>query len=420
MDILIRGAKLHDGTFMDIGIEDGFITQLQPEISNTAKLELDASSQLAIPAFVNGHLHACKSFWREPLGRLELGKNFDFTNMGARFGAIAEVKRHYTPEEVAARAEKSILMALRHGTCAIRLFADVDSDAGLRALEGLLKIREKYRYVLTVQVVAFPQNGVFRARASTESLLNQALEMDIDALGGIPWLEPSEESQKAHVDLILELAKQHNLDAHFVLDDTEDPTSRSTEYVAARTVELGMQTRVHGTQANALAYYDDAHAARVIRLIKESGMTIFSNAHVALITTNLRHQPAPRGMTRVSELLAAGVPVATAQDDIDNPYYPFGRNDLLEVAQYMAHLGQFAWGDEINRVLEMVTSVPAKVMKLEDYGLSVGCKANILILNALNWRDAIQFQPEKSLVIVNGKLVSRATTQQEFINLGTA
>ncbi len=418
MDIVIRGARLQDGTITDIGIEDGLITQLQPEIAGTAKLEFDATNQLAIPAFVNGHLHACKSFWREPLAKLELGQNFDFTNMAARFGAISEIKRHYTPEEVAARAEKSILMALRHGTCAIRLFADVDSDAGLRALEGLIKVREQFREILTVQVVAFPQNGVFRARASTESLLHQALELNIDAIGGIPWLEPSEESQKAHVDLILELAKKHNRDAHFVLDDTEDPTSRSTEYVAARTIELGLQTRVHGTQANALAYYDDGHAARVIRLLKEAKMTIFSNAHVALVTTNVRHQPAPRGMTRVRELLAAGVPVATAQDDIDNPYYPFGRNDLLEVAQYMAHLGQFAWGDEIDTVLEMVTSVPAKVMKLEHYGLAVGCKASVQILNATNWRDAVHYQAEKSFVIVNGKLVSRALRQQEFFGLG--
>ena len=413
MDILIRDAKLETGETVNIAVEDGFITAIQAELDGHAKLELQASGKLVIPAFVNGHLHACKSFWREPLAKLE--QDFDFTNMGARFAAIAKVKQHYSKEEVATRAERSIRLALQHGTCAIRLFADVDSDAGLRALEGLLEVREKYREIMTVQVVAFPQNGVFRSRTSTESLLQQALEMNIDALGGIPWLEPSEESQKAHVDLILELAKNHDLDTHFVLDDTEDPTARSTEYVAARTIELGLQTRVHGTQANALAYYDDAHAARVIRLIKEADMTIFSNAHVALITTNLRHQPAPRGMTRVKELIAAGVPVATAQDDIDNPYYPFGRNDLLEVAQYMAHLGQFAWGDEINRVLEMVTNVPAKVLKLEHYGLRVGCKANILILDAANWRDAVQFQAEKSFVIVNGKLVSRANRTQEFL-----
>jgi cytosine deaminase len=413
MDILIRGVNLADGSRADIGIEDGFITAVQAELLGHAKLEIDGNKKLAIPAFVNGHLHACKSFWREPLAKLE--QDFDFTNTAARFAAIAKVKQQYTKQEVATRAEKSIRLALQHGTCAIRLFADVDSDAGLRALEGILAVREKYREVMTVQVVAFPQNGVFRSRASTEKLLYQALEMNIDALGGIPWLEPSEESQKAHVDLILELAKKNNLDAHFVLDDTEDPTSRSTECVAARTIELGMQARVHGTQANALAHYDDAHAARVIRLVKEAGMTIFSNAHVALVTTNLRHQPAPRGMTRVKELISAGVPVATAQDDIDNPYYPFGRNDLLEVAQYMAHLGQFAWGEEINQVLEMVTRIPAKVMKLEQYGLNVGCKANILILDAPNWHDAVHFQAEKSFVILNGKLVSRATRMQEFL-----
>ena len=413
MDILIRDAKLETGENVNIAVEDGFITAIQPDLNGHVKLEIQVEGKLAIPAFVNGHLHACKSFWREPLSKLE--QDFDFTNISARFAAIAKVKQQYTKEEVATRAEKSIRLALQHGTCAIRLFADVDSDAGLKALEGLLAIREKYRQIMTVQVVAFPQNGVFRARASTESLLHQALELGIDALGGIPWLEPSEESQKAHVDLILEMAKKHDLDAHFVLDDTEDPTARSTEYVAARTIELGMQSRVHGTQAGALAYYDDAHAARVIRLVREAGMTIFSNAHIALVTTNLRHQPAPRGMTRVKELLAAGVPIATAQDDIDNPYYPFGRNDLLEVAQYMAHLGQFVWGDEINHVLEMVTNVPAKVMRLEQYGLSLGCKANILILDAPNWRDAVQFQAEKSFVIVNGKLVSRASRHQEFL-----
>jgi cytosine/creatinine deaminase len=417
MDILIRDAKLQTGETVCIGIEDGYITAIQPELVESAKLELQAEGKLVIPAFVNGHLHACKSFWREGLTKLE--PNFDFTDSAARFAAIAKVKQHYTPQEVAARAERSIRLALRHGTCAIRTFADVDSDAGLRALEGLLNLREQYRQIMNVQVVAFPQNGVFRARASTENLLHRALELDIDAIGGIPWLEPSEESQKAHVDLILGLAKSRNLDAHFVLDDTDDPTARSAEYVAARTIELGMQTRVHGTQANALAYYDDAHAARVIRLIQEAGMTIFSNPHVALVTTNLRHQPAPRGMTRVKELLAAGVPIATAQDDIDNPYYPFGRNDLLEVAQYMAHLGQFAWGDEINRVLEMVTQVPANVMKLEHYGLSLESKANLVILEAANWRDALQFQAEKLFVIVNGKLVSRASRQQEFLIYST-
>ena len=116
-----------------------------------------------------------------------------------------------------------------------------------------------------------------------------------------------------------------------------------------------------------------------------------------------------------SELLAAGVPVATAQDDIDNPYYCFGRNDLLEVAQYMAHLAQLGWGNDLDRVLEMVTSVPAKAMRLEGYGLEVGCKANLLALEATDWRDAVQFQAEKNLVILNGKLAVRNERNSEFL-----
>lgn len=412
MDVILRGARLRHGEVVDIGIEDGVIAAIGPKLEEGARTELQADGRLTIPAFVNGHLHACKSFWRGPLSSLH--PRFDFTDAGARFGGIAEVKRHYTVDDVFERSDATIKLALQHGSCAIRLFADVDDDAGLRALEALLNIRQKYAGVMRVQVVAFPQNGVFRHRSSTEALLRQALDMDVDALGGIPWLEPTEESQKAHVDLVLNLAKSRGLDAHFVLDDTDDPTSRTTEFVAARTIELGLEGRVHGTQANALAYYDDAHAARVVRLIKDAGMTVFSNAHVALVTAPARHQPMPRGMTRVRELLAAGVPVATAQDDIDNPYYCFGRNDLLEVAQYMAHLAQLGWGNDIDAVLEMVTSVPANAIKLEGYGLEVGKRANILVLDAASWRDAVQFQSEKSFVIVNGRLVARGERKREL------
>jgi len=128
----------------------------------------------------------------------------------------------------------------------------------------------------------------------------------------------------------------------------------------------------------------------------------------------VRHQPAPRGLTRVRELLEAGVPVATAQDDIDNPYYPFGRNDLLEVVQYMAHLAQLGWGSDLNKVLEMVTTIPAAAIGLEHYGLEVGCRANLVVLDAANWRDAVHFQSEKNLVVVGGRLVARNSRSEEL------
>lgn len=410
MDVILRNALI-GGALTDVGIEDGVIARLDPNLEGQAKLELDAGERLTVPAFVNGHLHACKSDWRAML--LEREPNFDFTNMSARFSGIARVKRGYTADDVLARAERTVRLAVRHGTCALRMFADVDADAGLRALEGLLQLKTKYAGIVELQIAAFPQNGVFSDSASTTELMTRALQMGADVIGGIPWLEPTGDAQIAHIDLVLELAQRYGKPAHFVLDDTDDPTSRTAEMVAVRVIELGMQGLVSGTQANALAYYDDAHAERVIRLLKTAGMTIFSNAHVALVTAAQRHQPAPRGHTRILELMRAGVPVATAQDDIDNPYYPFGRNDLLEVAQYMAHLAPLAWGAQVSQTLEMVTNIPAKAIGLEGYGLGIGCKANLLVLDAPNWFEAVKTQCEKTFVIAQGQLVSssqRSTT----------
>ncbi len=403
MDLLLRNARVASGEILDIAVQDGFIARLEPELNVTAKLELDAANCLTIPTFVNGHLHACKSDWRS-----HLPDTFNYSSMSVRFAAIAEVKRQFTTEEVMARAEATIRLAVRHGTGAMRLFADVDSDADLRAFEALMNLKRKYAGVVQLQIAAFPQNGVFSAKESTTRLLLAALEMGADVIGGIPWLEPTESSQAAHIDLVLELAQRYNIPAHFVLDDTDDPTSRTAEMVSTRVIELGMQGRVCGTQSNALAFYDPAHAARVIRLFKQAEMTIFSNAHVALITTPQRSQPAPRGHAPILELLRAGVPVATAQDDINNPYYPFGRNDMLEVAQFMAHLAPLAWGNEVGQVQKMVTTTPAKAIGLEQYGLTVGCKADILVLDAPNWFEALKNQSEKKMVILNGKIVSQA------------
>ncbi len=179
--------------------------------------------------------------------------------------------------------------------------------------------------------------------------------------------------------------------------------------VARQALATGWQGRVAATQCAALAFYDDAYAAQVIGLVKEAGMTILSNSHVSLIATEFpERQPWPRSITRVRELLEAGVPVACGQDDIDNWFYPFGRNDLLEVAQFMAHNGRFAWNGEVDRVLPMVTSTPARLLGLDDYGLHVGAAANLLVLDAPDWHSAIQFQAEKQVVILRGQVASAA------------
>ncbi|MEZ4861887.1 MAG: amidohydrolase family protein [Caldilineaceae bacterium] len=398
MEMIIRQARLQDGRVVDIGIDQGQIVAVEPTLAVQASVELPAAQRLTVPAFVNGQLHACKSFWRRILTQLPAA-----TQQLPRFAAAHTVKQHYTVADVTARVDEVMRLAIQHGTCAIRLFADVDEASGLTALEGLLAIRANYQPWLKVQVVAFPQDGVTGER--TVQLMRTALEMGADVVGGIPWIEQSVAAQAGHTDMCFALAREFDRDLHFVCDDVLDPAVRSLEYVARQSLRHNFQGRVAATQCAALAAYSDDYAASVIQLLKAAGITIFCNSHVALIATDFApRQPWPRGITRLHELLAAGVPVACGQDDIDNWFYPFGRNDLLEVAHFMAHTGQFAWQGAVNRVLPMITTVPAQVLGMEHYGLQVGAEANLLVLDAPDWHQALQFQVAKSYVVLRGQL----------------
>ena len=396
MDMIIRQARLVSGEFVDIAIEDGYIAKLEPELEQSARQEKAAHGRLVLPAFVNGQLHACKVFWRRKLAKLPPA------DAQQRFALAKEVKASYTPEDVFERVSETIRLAIASGSCAIRLFADVDAASGLKALKGLLKVKETFASLITVQVVAFPQDGVFAG--DTETLMQEALELGADVVGGIPWIEQDQASQKAHSDMCFALAKRSGKDLHFVCDDTTDPNSQTLEYVAQKTLQENYLGRVSATQCAALSFYEDAYAAKVIEKLKAADMTVFSNPHVSLVTTAFDKVPYPRGVTRIHELLAAAVPVATAQDDIDNWYYPFGRNDMLEVAQFMTHTAGFAWQPE--QVLPMVTHVPAQVLGLTEYGLAAGKAANLVLFDAQSWHEALQFQVARE-VFLRGRLVAK-------------
>jgi cytosine deaminase len=409
MDLIIRQARFQEGNIVDIGLRNGHIAAIEPSLAASAPVELAAEQRLTLPAFVNGQLHACKSFWRRLLTTLP-------TDVQAlpRFQAAHHVKQLYTVDDVVARVDEVMRLAIQNGTCAIRLFGDVDEASGVTAVQGLLQIRERYQHLMKVEVVAFPQDGVTSER--TPELMQEALELGTDVVGGIPWIERGETAQQRHTDMCFALAKAFNKDLHFVCDDVADPESRTLQYVARQTLSNNYYGRVSATQCAALSFYPDSYANEVIVLLKAAGITIFSNSHVSLIATEFPpRQPWPRSLTRVRELLDAGVPVACGQDDIDNWFYPFGRNDLLEVAHFMAHNGQFAWNGEVNQVLPMVTTTPAQVLKVPNYGLHVGAEANILVLDAPDWHRALQFQVDKRFVILRGKLVAETQRQSSLL-----
>lgn len=406
MDIILRQAKLHDSSVVDIGVDKGIIRHIAPSLTITAEKEINATENLVLPAFVNGQLHSCKVFWRRGLSKLP-----DDVQTLPRFEAAHAVKKRYTEEDVIRRVDEVMRLAILNGTCAIRLFADVDEDSGLTALKGLLEIKRRYSHIMTVQVAAFPQDGVFGGQ--TQRLMREAFELGADVVAGIPWIEKTAEAKKAHTDMCFSLAKEFDKPLHLVCDDTVDASSKTLEFIAHQTIAHGFEGRVAATQCASLAFQDNAYAKQVIQLVKEAGITVFSNSHVSLVTTEVQTEPRPRGVTRIQEFLRAGVSVACAQDDIDNWYYPFGRNDMLEVAGFMAHVGGFPWG-QYDGVLPMVTTIPAKVLGLE-YGLEVGKPANLVILDANNWRDALQFQSDRRAVILNGKLVATTERHQTLI-----
>ena len=405
LELVLRKARLMGGKVADIGVDDGKIVAIRPNITQKGQRELDTNGRLTLPAFINGQLHACKSFWRRLLKTLP-----DDIQQLPPFEAAAHVKPLYTKEDVFARVDEVMQLAIQNGTCAIRLFADVDEMSGLNALDGILAIREQYAPLMAVQVVAFPQDGVLNE--ATQTLMQQAMVRGADVVGGIPWIEPTEAAQRAHVEMCFALAQEFECDLHFVCDDVADPSSRTLEMVARQTLASGWQGRVCATQCAALSFYDDEYAAEVIGLVKQAGITIFSNSHVNLIATEFdeRQHPWPRSVTRIRELMAAGVPVAAGQDDVDNWFYPFGRNDMLEVAQFMAHNGRFAWHGDVDNVLPMVTTTPATLFDMQ-YGIHGGADANLVVLDTPDWHSAIQFQPDKRFVILRGKLVAQAQTQ---------
>ncbi|MBF6592930.1 MAG: amidohydrolase family protein [Thermaceae bacterium] len=401
MDLMLRNARLPTGQTADIGIEDGCIAAIGEGLSS-AKQEIDLEQRFTQPAFVNPHLHACKSFWS-----WELAHQPAKVQALHRFEALGQIKRSYMPESVYKRGKRLIELAIQNGTWAIRLFADVDEQAGLRALEGLKRLQAEFPF-MTIQLIPFPQNGFARFPENME-LLEQAVAQGCDAVGAVPWLEPSQADGEAHAEFCLGLAKKYNLPLHAVADDTEDPNSATGAYLAALAVKHRWPLLL--TQLGSLGFQDDATARKTIGLIKEAGATVISNAHIELVTCQTTRQPIPRGNTRVKELLAAGVRVVTAQDDVDNPYYPFGRNDPLDVALWTAHVAQLAWGEELETVRHMVTDWSAQALGLEGYGLEVGSKANLVVLDAQNWREALQFQVAKRYVILGGRI--RAEEKRE-------
>jgi cytosine/creatinine deaminase len=406
---VIRNVRLREreGTF-DVAIEGETIAAIEPQIDGATGDEHDGGGGLLVPGFVNAHQHLDKCM----LG--DVMRQNESQTLQEAIEITWDHKRNYTPEEIADRAGPVVEAGIVNGTTAIRAFADVDTIGGLMPVQGLLELKRRFEDKITFEVVAFPQEAIIRD-SGCDKLMEQAMELGCDVVGGLPWYERLDKHGQEHIDFCFELAKRTGKDIHMLADDTDDPYSRTLEYLAVRTIEEGYQGRVTASHCGALAAYDDNHAARVVGHCKEAELSISSNTQISLVLDGRADRGlVRRGITRVRELLDAGVNVLSAQDDVNDPYYPFGKPDQVEVGQYTAHVAQLTYLPELETVFDMITVNAARAMRLEGYGVEPGDRADLCVIDAPTVREALRLVPPRRLVFYAGRLMAESRLQWTF------
>jgi cytosine deaminase len=410
MDLLIRNARIIDQRGLkDIGIEAGRIVKIG-KLTKRARKTIDAKGMLASPAFIDPHIHLDKVLIAD-----ELRPNVSGTLREA-IELIWERKRKYTVADIKRRAGEVIRMAALNGTTRMRTHVDVDTIGGLMPLKGLLATRKAFKGLMDIQIVAFPQEGIIRDPGA-EELMRKAMELGADLVGGMPHHERSHEEAKRHIDIAFDIAREFDADIDMHVDETDDPNSRSLEYLAEKTIAEGYQGRVTAGHTCALAAYPDDYARDVIRKVKLAEINMITNPATNLVLQGRGdRQPIRRGITRVKELLAAGVNVTFGQDCVNDAFYPFGRADMLEVALITAHAAQLTTPAEIDTVFRMMTTNAARTLGvLDDYGVEVGKLADIVILDAESPKDAIRRQVDRRYVIKGGKVIAESSTLKKLI-----
>lgn len=379
-----------------IGITDGKIVEIGPDLSSAGGESVDAGGQLVLPAFVNPHLHLCKVFtldWVDDAA-IDAYHAPGMKQAGVAIDLASRVKAGYSVEALLPQITRALEWAEMYGNLFLRVFADVDGKAGLTGLKAVLEAKRAFAGRLDLQVVAFAQDGMVRESGARE-LMTEAMELGADVVGGIPWIESSSETQQAHVDEIFELAQRFDKPVSMLLDDAGNAELRTLEMMARKAIETGWEGRCLAHHCRALQVYPMNYKVDALYpLLKDAGVSLVSNPHTGPMHASPR------------EMEANGVNLCLGQDDVTDAYYPFGRNNMLEVAFLAAHAWMYTRREEASKLLEMVTSRAAQAMGLQDYGITEGNEANLVVVKGDAPREALRFH-EVSTVVRKGKVVTR-------------
>ena len=410
-DHLIQNINLPDGTEgVDVGIREEKIIAVEKNLDAEASVTTDGSNCMLSPPFVDSHFHMDATL---SLGLPRLNQSGTLLEGIQLWG---ELKPDLTQEAIKDRALRYCDLAVSQGLLAIRSHVDV-CDSRLLAVEALLDVQKQVKPYLDLQLVAFPQDGFYRSEHA-EANLHKALDLGVEIVGGIPHFERTMEDGRRSVDALCRIAVERGLMVDMHCDESDDPMSRHVESLASATLRFGLQGRVTGSHLTSMHSMDNYYVSKLIPLMAESGMHAIANPLIN-ITIQGRQDvyPKRRGMTRVPELMSAGINVAFGHDCVMDPWYPLGSADMLEVASMGLHVAQMTGVEAMKSCFQAVTANAACIMNLEGYGIKPGCNADLVLLEARDPIEAIRLKAKRLMVMRRGKIIAETPSSPCSLNL---
>jgi cytosine deaminase len=402
-DLIVRNATLPDGRRgLDIAIRDRKIAAVERTVAGEAARIIDAQGCLVSPPFVDIHFHMDATL---SLGLPRLNHS------GTLLEGIAlwrELKPLLTPEAIAERALRYCDLAVSQGLLAIRSHVDICDDR-LIAVDALLDVKQKIAPYIDLQLVAFPQDGYFRSPNAATNL-ERALDKGLDIIGGIPHFERTMEEGGRSIEVLCDIAAERGLMVDMHCDETDDPLSRHIEALTAETQRRGLHGRVTGSHLTSMHSMDNYYVSKLLPLMAEAQVHAVANPLINIVLQG-RHDTYPkrRGQTRVPEMRSAGINVAFGHDCVMDPWYSLGSADMLDVAHMALHVGQMTSRDAMGYCFDAVTTNAAKIMRLDSYGLDVGCNGDLVVLQAADPIEAIRLKARRLFVVRRGKVIAEST-----------